>query len=544
MRLLIKNIGAVRSVAVPGTSHTLAVGETCYAVIQDEAYATVEGNYGIDDLEKLEYTDAVAYTELKNMETKGYISITVDGSAVTASDVGVIDAGGLYTATNAESAFAEVMTELNDHITDATDAHDASAISIVDTPGYFGTDNAQFATDQMANDLYGGDTTHITIADTAGVFATDNVEAALSEAMVTANLGNRQVFIVKPSVELGDSWVDPYTTSPNTCLAFIAQRRCRVLSANLSVKHVGYEDGGGVAGEGGFVFYGGAAHDTEHYYKMATTSHPITRMSLALHTTIGGNAITITDDGLGNLVDDAVHPVLALLDTILATATTFVNVGGGGLNWTLAGGLTAPIIDPGSVTINYTIGGVPGTVTDDGLGHLVGAALDPAGTNTISYATGEVDVTFSAVAVLVSMTYVPRLINVIDYTTGEIHVTFALPVDVYNPADPGGDPGIDYHWLNNDCYLELFVTRADVLGGGITETLSATCYIDREAEPFEGAFGMHTDLTVPGVVAGVVNPVNAIVAPGEALALRFELTRTAPTQEFSGVSGQVEVEWL
>lgn len=58
-----------------------------------------------------------------------------------ADRVSLEDTGGLYAATDAEAAFAEVAQEVVDHTADTTDAHDASAISIVDAGGHYtGTD--------------------------------------------------------------------------------------------------------------------------------------------------------------------------------------------------------------------------------------------------------------------------------------------------------------------------------------------------------------------------------------------------------------------
>jgi hypothetical protein len=65
-----------------------------------------------------------------------------------ASAISVADAGGLLAATDVEGALAEIAgevdtntTAISNHLSDATDAHDASAISIVDAGAYFtGTD--------------------------------------------------------------------------------------------------------------------------------------------------------------------------------------------------------------------------------------------------------------------------------------------------------------------------------------------------------------------------------------------------------------------
>lgn len=54
-----------------------------------------------------------------------------------ASAISVADSGGLLAATDVEAALAEIATEVDDHLADATDAHDASAISILDTGARF-----------------------------------------------------------------------------------------------------------------------------------------------------------------------------------------------------------------------------------------------------------------------------------------------------------------------------------------------------------------------------------------------------------------------
>lgn len=58
-----------------------------------------------------------------------------------ASAVSVLDSGAHFAATDVEAALAEEATAREAHVADTTDAHDASAISITDSGGYFtGTD--------------------------------------------------------------------------------------------------------------------------------------------------------------------------------------------------------------------------------------------------------------------------------------------------------------------------------------------------------------------------------------------------------------------
>lgn len=54
-----------------------------------------------------------------------------------ASGVPIIDAGGLYAATEVDGALQEIATDLQAHITDPSGAHAASSTSIVDAGGYY-----------------------------------------------------------------------------------------------------------------------------------------------------------------------------------------------------------------------------------------------------------------------------------------------------------------------------------------------------------------------------------------------------------------------
>lgn len=61
--------------------------------------------------------------------------------AHAASAVSILDTAGDFTATDVEGALAELQSDAEAHLADSSDAHDASAISITDSGGYFtGTD--------------------------------------------------------------------------------------------------------------------------------------------------------------------------------------------------------------------------------------------------------------------------------------------------------------------------------------------------------------------------------------------------------------------
>lgn len=60
-----------------------------------------------------------------------------------ASAISIADVGGLIAADNVEGALAELATDADNHLADGTDAHDASAISVLDTDAYFTATNVE-----------------------------------------------------------------------------------------------------------------------------------------------------------------------------------------------------------------------------------------------------------------------------------------------------------------------------------------------------------------------------------------------------------------
>lgn len=85
-----------------------------------------------------------------------------------ASAISVLDGGALYTATDVEAALAEVMgvansktddTALTTHINDTTDAHDASAISVLDTGTLYAATDVEAALAEVMTDTNTAQTT-------------------------------------------------------------------------------------------------------------------------------------------------------------------------------------------------------------------------------------------------------------------------------------------------------------------------------------------------------------------------------------------------
>jgi len=73
-----------------------------------------------------------------------------------ASAVSVLDTGALLTATNVEAALAELATDADAHLADATDAHDASAVSVLDTAAVFTATNVETALKELYDSISGG----------------------------------------------------------------------------------------------------------------------------------------------------------------------------------------------------------------------------------------------------------------------------------------------------------------------------------------------------------------------------------------------------
>lgn len=118
-----------------------------------EIATQTETNTGTDD------TRIVTPLKLKtNVDL--HINDTTD--AHDASAISILDTANQYTATNTEDALAEVLDDLQAHEADTTDAHDASAISFVPA-GTIASTNVQAAIEEAASEGGGGGSSYRTL---------------------------------------------------------------------------------------------------------------------------------------------------------------------------------------------------------------------------------------------------------------------------------------------------------------------------------------------------------------------------------------------
>lgn len=132
-------------------------------------------------------TDEIDLTGLDGIPTELANHLADATDAHDASAISIVDAAGDFTATEVEGALAELQSDaeadaqaLADHLADATDAHDASAISFV-AGGTIAATDAQAAIAEVATDAasalatHEADTTNIHgIADTSALALTAN----------------------------------------------------------------------------------------------------------------------------------------------------------------------------------------------------------------------------------------------------------------------------------------------------------------------------------------------------------------------------------
>ena len=192
--------------------------DTTNTNLSDHLADTVD-SHDASSISVLDTADYYAGTEVEAVLAE--IGLALDNISVVAADVTVVDVGGYFDGDNVEDILAELVvdvntntsglgtltTTVNDHLGDADDAHDASAISIEDIDEKFDSDNVEGTLSELWGSvdlnvatlwahIYTSDESHlasvITITDTLGKFTSDNVEDALIELInaVDTNISN------------------------------------------------------------------------------------------------------------------------------------------------------------------------------------------------------------------------------------------------------------------------------------------------------------------------------------------------------------------
>src|SRR3990167_4158884 len=106
--------------------------------------------------------EVLAYADLTDDPVGDHLGDAAD--AHDASAISVLDTAAQYAATDVEAALAEVLDGLQAHEADAVDAHDASAISNVPA-GSVAATTVQAAIDELATDYAAADSSHAGAAD-------------------------------------------------------------------------------------------------------------------------------------------------------------------------------------------------------------------------------------------------------------------------------------------------------------------------------------------------------------------------------------------
>jgi len=119
-----------------------------------------------------------------------------------ASAVSVLDSGALLAATDVEAALAELATDADAHLADTTDAHDASAVSVLDTAAVFTATNVEAALKELYDSISGGGIS-ASIVDVKG----DLIAATGADTVVRLAAGTNGHVLTADSVETtGMKW--------------------------------------------------------------------------------------------------------------------------------------------------------------------------------------------------------------------------------------------------------------------------------------------------------------------------------------------------
>lgn len=126
-----------------------------------EAGPPLTGEAPVYDGAEFIFTNVATQAELDN-----HINDTSD--AHDASAISVLDTAAQFTGTDVETVLAEIQDNLDAHLADTTDAHDASAVSVLDSGAYFTGTDVEAVLQEIGPQLGGGGTPTGVVAAYAG----------------------------------------------------------------------------------------------------------------------------------------------------------------------------------------------------------------------------------------------------------------------------------------------------------------------------------------------------------------------------------------
>lgn len=148
--------------------------------------------------------------KVRNAANNGWLDITITGTSTALSDhladtsdahdasaISVLDTAAQYTATNVEAALAEVLDALQAHQADTTDAHEASAITF-DPAGTIAATDVQGAIEELATEGGGGGSGHTIQEEGSAMTARTNLNFTGAGVTVSDDAANDQTDVTIP----------------------------------------------------------------------------------------------------------------------------------------------------------------------------------------------------------------------------------------------------------------------------------------------------------------------------------------------------------